>query len=72
MEPSLLITFVLVEFMLVSKSIAVLLKLEELTKRLPQLVSMGLEKDVQNIILWDVDLLNGELSLKLINTVLLM
>ena len=67
-----LITFVLVEFMLVSKSIAVLLKLEELTKRLPQLVSMGLEKDVQNIILWDVDLLNGELSLKLINTVLLM
>ena len=67
-----LITFVLVEFMLVSKSIAVLLKLEELTKRLPQLVSMGLEKDVQNIILWDVDLLNGELSLKLINAVLLM
>jgi len=72
MEPSLLITFALVEFMLVSKSIAVLLKLEELTKRLPPLVSMDLEKDVQNIILWDVDLLNGELSLKLINAVLLM
>jgi hypothetical protein len=72
MEPSLLITFVLVASMLVSKLIVVLLKLEELTKRLPPLVLMDLEKDAQNIILWDVVLLNGEQSLKLIKTVLLM
>jgi len=57
--------------MLVSKSTAVLLKLQELTKRLLPLVLMDLEKDVQNIILWDAVLLNGEQSLKLINTVLL-
>jgi len=57
--------------MLVSKSTAVLLKLQELTKRLLPLVLMDLEKDVQNIILWDAVLLNGEQSLKLIKTVLL-
>ena len=58
--------------MLVSKSTAVLLKLEELTKRLLRLVLMDLEKDVQNIMPWDAVLLNGEQSLKLINAVLLM
>ena len=58
--------------MLVSKSTAVLLKLEELTKRLLPLVLMDLEKDVQNIMPWDAVLLNGEQSLKLINFVLLM
>ena len=71
MEPNLLISFVLVASTLVSKLIVVLLKLEELTKRLPLLVLMDLEKDVQNIIQWDVALLNGEQSLKLINAVLL-
>jgi hypothetical protein len=72
MEPSLLITFALVASMLVSKSIAVSLKLLKLTKRLPLPDLMDLEKDAQNIILWDVVLLNGEQSLKLIKTVLLM
>jgi len=71
MEPSLLIIFAPEAFMLVSKSTVVLLKLQELTKRLLPLVLMDLEKDVQNIILWDAVLLNGEQSLKLINTVLL-
>lgn len=71
MEPNLLIFFVLVESTLVSKLIVVLLKLEELIRRLPLLVLTDLEKDVQNIILWDVVLLNGEQSLKLINAVLL-
>jgi hypothetical protein len=72
MEPSLLISSALGVFMLVSKSTAVSLKLGELTKRLLLLVLMDLEKDVQNIILWDAVLLNGEQSLKLINAVLLM
>ena len=67
-----LIIFALVASTLVSKSIVVLLKLEELTKRLPPLVLMDLEKDAQNIMLWDAVLLNGEQSLKLIKTVLLM
>jgi len=72
MEPSLLIIFAPEASLLVSKSTAVLLKLEELTKRLLPLVLMDLEKDVQNIILSDAVLLNGEQSLKLIKTVLLM
>jgi hypothetical protein len=72
MEPSLLIIFAPEASMLVSKSTAVLLKLEELTKRLQPLVLMDLEKDVQNIMPWDAVLLNGEQSLKLINAALLM
>jgi len=72
MEPNLLITFVPVASMLVSRSIAGLLKLQELTRRLPQLVLMDLAKDAQNIMLWDAVLLNGEQSLKLINAAHLM
>ena len=71
MEQNMSITYALVESTLVSRSIVVLLISQELREKLQLGVLMDLERDVQNTILQDADSLNGEQSLKLIKTVLL-
>ena len=71
MEQLMLITFDLVESMLVSKSILVLLIFQILMEKLPHGVLMDFQKDVQNTMPWDAVLLNGEEFSKLIKIVLL-
>ena len=71
MEQLMLITFDLVESMLVSKSIVVLLIFQILMEKLPHGVLMDFQKDVQNTMPWDAVLLNGEEFSKLIKIVLL-
>jgi hypothetical protein len=71
MEQLMLITFDLVESMLVSKSIVVLLIFQILMEKLPHGVLMDLQKDVQNTMPWDAGLLSGEEFSKLIKIVLL-
>ena len=71
MEQLMLITFDLVESMLVSKSIVVLLIFQMLMEKLPHGVLMDFQKDVQNTMPWDAVLLNGEEFSKLIKIVLL-
>ena len=71
MEQLMLITFDLVESMLVSKSIVVLLICQILMEKLPHGVLMDFQKDVQNTMPWDAVLLNGEEFSKLIKIVLL-
>ena len=71
MEQLMLITFDLVESMLVSKSIVVLLIFQILMEKLPHGVLMDFQKDVLNTMPWDAVLLNGEEFSKLIKIVLL-
>ena len=71
MEQLMLITFDLVESMLVSKSIVVLLIFQILMEKLPHGVLMDFQKDVQNTMPWDAVLLSGEEFSKLIKIVLL-
>ena len=68
---NMLITYALVESMPVSKLIVVSLIFQELTEKLPPGGLMDLKRDVQNTMLWDAVLLNGEQFLKLIMVVLL-